>query len=701
MRRLLVAGLTVAWFAARLLAGEPDLVVADFEGDDYGGWTAEGNAFGDRPARGTLPNQMPVTGYRGRGLVNSYVGGDGSTGTLTSPSFTVQRDYINFLIGGGKYPGRTCLNLRLDGKVVRTATGPNDQPGGSEALAPATWDVRDLRGKTVTLQAIDQRTDGWGHITFDHITQSDTRAAAEIKDRTRDLALTGRYLLVPISNTAKPVRMTVSIGGRAVHDFEVNLAADRTDWWAHLDISSHRGATATLTAKEVPTDLKGFDRIETADSPRDVGPAYGESLRPQLRFSQARGWNNDPNGMVYHDGEYHLFWQSNPFGPNWGNMYWGHAVSRDLVHWEELPHALVPRTMAKGLCFSGSAHVDDAAAGKPMVAAFTDTEAGEALAVSTDRGRTWRYLPENPVIPKRDGRDPKLVWYAPGRHWVIAVYTRIDKKDYVEFYSSPDLKTWTLTSRIDGYFECPELFELPVDNDANAKRWVLSAADGRYAVGRFDGKTFVPDHPGKHRVHFGEFYAPQCFSRAPGGRVIQVGWARIDLPGMPINQAFTLPIELRLASTAAGVRLRAEPIRELETLRGVPVTVERLGLAEADPVIVKAPAELLDIVIQAEVDRAKELRLRFGTNDLIYNVAGQTLDGMPLPLEAGKLRVRVVVDRPLYEVVGGGGVVYKTSRRSDAGQRVESVRLSAVGGPAGAASVTAYPMRSIWRAGSR
>jgi fructan beta-fructosidase len=552
------------------------------------------------------------------------------------------------------------------------------------------------------LQAVDRHTGGWGHVTIDQITQSNVRAAAEVKDRARDVALTGRYLLFPVANAAKPVRMTVSIGGRVVHDFEVNLAPDRPDWWAHLDLSGHRGATATLTAREIPTDLKGFDSIEPSETTRDAGLAYGEPFRPQLRFSQARGWNNDPNGLVYHDGEYHLFWQSNPFGPNWGNMYWGHAVSRDLVHWEELPLALFPRTMAKGLCFSGSANVADAATGRwlagdgtALVAVFTDTEAGEALAVSTNGGRTWRYLAENPAIPKRDGRDPKLIWYEPGRHWVIVVYTRIDKNDYVEFYTSPDLKTWKLTGRTEGYFECPELFELPVDGDAANKRWVLSAADGQYAVGRFDGKSFTPDHPGKHRVHYGAFYAPQCFSRAPGGRVIQIGWARIDMPGMPFNQAFTLPLDLRLESTPAGVRLRAEPIRELDALRGVAAVAESAEITPQAPLTVKAPGDLLDMLIQADVGRAKQLRLRFGANEVTYDVAGQTLDGMPLPLTDRKVRMRVLVDRPMYEV-SGRGAVYETARRADGGRPIDAVRLLAVGGPAGAASMTVYPMRSIW-----
>ena len=142
--------------------------------------------------------------------------------------------------------------------------------------------------------------------------------------------------------------------------------------------------------------------------------------------------------------------------------------------------------------------------------------------------------------------------------------------------------------------------------------------------------------------------------------------------------------------------MRAEPVRELETLRGDAAVVKRAELAADAPIAVKAPGDLLDVLVEADAGRARELRLRFGSNEVVYDVAGQTLDGMPLPLEGGRLRVRVVVDRPLYEVVGGGGAVYETARRGDAGKSIESVWLSAVGGPAGAASVTVYPMRSIW-----
>lgn len=700
-----------ALFGPTLLAADPDILIADFEGDTYGEWKAEGKAFGDKPAKGTLPNQMAVSGFKGKGLVNSYAGGDASTGTLTSPKFKVERDSLNFLIGGGGFDGKTCVNLLLDGQVVRTATGPNTESGGSEELKAAHWDVKELKGKEVVIQIVDSATGGWGHVNVDHIVQSDTKDGTEAKvvkvvDRTTELAISTKHLLFPVSNSAKPVRMTIEVDGKLVHHFDINLADEKADWLAHLDVSAFAGKKAKVTAKKVPEGHKGIDLVIGSDDVtlRYSQPLYQEALRPQLRFSQLKGWNNDPNGMVYHDGEYHLFWQSNPFGPKWGNMYWGHAVSKDLIHWEELPYALYPRTMAKDHCFSGSAHIDENNTGgwgkNAMVAAFTDTGAGEVLAVSTDKGRTFKMIDGNPVIGKRkdEGRDPKLVWYEPGKHWVMVVFTKTDKKDYAEFFTSADLKKWEKTSRIEGYYECPEFFELAVDGDAKTKKWVLTGANAEYAVGTFDGKTFTPDHKGKHKVHYGAFYAAQCFSRVPGGRVIQVGWAQIETPNMPFNQCFSLPIELTLKTTKAGVRLFAEPVKELETLREK--TDQLGGQATPDkPFSVKVGGQLLDVVAQVAPGDAKEVKLTFGANTLTYDTAKQTLDGMPLPLADDKtLRVRVVVDRPMYEVIGNGGAVYKTAARKDGGKEIKAVEFTAVGGTATVKGVTAYPMKSIWSA---
>src|SRR5262249_49686919 len=154
------------------LYGAEDILVADFEGADYGAWKTAGEAFGAGPAQGTLPGQMPVDGYLGHGLVNSFLKGDAAIGTLTSPPFNLERRYLPFLIGGGGFAGKTCMNLLVDGRVVRTAVGPNTEPGGSEHLDWQQWDVTEFAQRTVVIEILDQATGGWGHINVDHILQT-------------------------------------------------------------------------------------------------------------------------------------------------------------------------------------------------------------------------------------------------------------------------------------------------------------------------------------------------------------------------------------------------------------------------------------------------------------------------------------------------------------------------------------------------
>ncbi len=170
---------------AASLPDEPraDLLIADFEGEDYRGWKATGEAFGSRPAHGTLPNQMPVSGFLGKGLVNSFIGGDATTGLLTSPEFKIERRFITFLIGGGNDAEKLALNLKVGGRVVRTATGPNDRPGGSESLSPASFDVAELAGKTALIEIVDKATGGWGHINVDHIVQTDRKPPGIARER--------------------------------------------------------------------------------------------------------------------------------------------------------------------------------------------------------------------------------------------------------------------------------------------------------------------------------------------------------------------------------------------------------------------------------------------------------------------------------------------------------------------------------------
>src|SRR6478736_4206298 len=427
-----------------------DLVVADFEGADYGAWRVSGTAFGLGPVHGKLPGQMPVAGFQGSGLVNSFRGGDDATGRLTSPAFKIERRYVQFLIGGGGRESKTCMNLQLDGKVVRTATGPNTTPGGSERLEPAQWDVTEFIGKKVTLEIVDDANGGWGHLNVDQIVQSDKRIDVPILQHnvTRDITIDKSYLNFPIKNGAPIKRVTLLVDGREQHGFDIELADDKPDWWAFFDATPLHGKTMTVKVNKLADTSTGLSSIDQTTEIKEAQDLYRESLRPQFHFTARRGWLNDPNGLVYYDGEYHLFYQHNPYGWNWGNMHWGHAVSKDLVHWKESPEALYPDE--HGTMFSGSAIVDwnntaGFQTGKEPALVAMFTAAGkpftQGLAYSNDRGRSWTKYEKNPVLGHlvHENRDPKVVWYAPKNKWVMSLY--LDHNDFAIF-SSTNLKQW-------------------------------------------------------------------------------------------------------------------------------------------------------------------------------------------------------------------------------------------------------------------
>ncbi len=642
----------------------PDRVIADFEGTTYAPWIAEGTAFGPGPARGALPGQMAVTGFEGKGLVNSFAGGDDSTGTLTSPPFAIERRSLNFLIGGGKYPGETCLDLVVDGSVARTATGPNDRPGGSERLDWASWDVGDLVGKSAVLRVVDRRKGGWGHINVDQIVQSDRSRGVVTLARVLDAER--RYLLLPVDEGAPIRRVKIALDGKVVRDFDIKLAEGKPGFASFLDLAPFLGKRLRIETT-LPADSKALERIGQSDEVPDEANLYREPGRPQFHFTSRRGWLNDPNGLVFFDGEYHLFYQHNPYGWDWGNMHWGHAVSPDLVRWSELPIALTPREHGDW-AFSGSAVVDRAntsgfgtATAPPLVAAYTSTGRGECIAYSLDRGRTWSEYAGNPVV-KHSGRDPRLLRFEPTKRWIMAVYDEGEGRRAIDFYSSPDLKAWTFESRSDGYFECPDFFELPVEGEPGRKLWVLSAADGEYRLGRFDGKTFTPEPGGKHRLWHGNFYAAQTFSDEPKGRRVQIGWAQgITFPGMPFNQQMSIPCELTLRKAEDGVRMFARPVAEVESLRTGTRLATRSegGLGSGSEDGLGPVGDLLDISALADVGPSGQLTMTLPGVVIGYDVGRRVLtcNGTSAPLSPvdGTIALRVLVDRGSVEVFANDG----------------------------------------------
>ena len=720
----------ILFLASSIRAAQPDIVYADFEGPTYGDWTTTGTAFGQGPAHGTLPHQMPVSGFEGKGLVDSFNGGDRPTGTLTSPPFKIERNYIRFLIGGGGYEGKTCMNLVVDDKIVRTATGQNTVPGGHELLEPGQWDVTDLAGKSARIEIVDNASGGWGHILVDQIVFTDTKAPVIRAVASREFVVEHSLLSLPVKNGASIRKARLVVDGQPVHEFTIECADDQPDWWATLDVSQWQGKKVSVEVDKLPDTSKFLSSIEQDDTRKDAGSFYTETLRPQFHFSPARGWNNDPNGLSYYNGEYHLFFQHNPYGVKWGNMHWGHAVSKDLIHWEEVDEALYPDAM--GPMFSGSAVVDWkntsglGVDGKPpLVLIYTASGSPpvQGIASSTD-GRHFTKLPENPVVKHIAGgnRDPKVIWYEPTKHWVMALYVdypipgEVKKKGggkhTVTFLTSTNLKDWAVASEIEGFHECPDLFALPVDGDASNVKWVLTAANSDYMIGTFDGTKFTPDEikadrdaapePFKLRGQRGKgFYAAQTFSDIPAsdGRRIQIGWFQTPSPGMPFNQSMSVPLELKLLSTPEGPRLSRLPIKELESLwSSSSEKVEPFELKPDAPRTDKG-GEPLDVRVEFDPAGASELELIVRGVSIRYDAQQQELiaNGIkaPAPLRNGKQRLIVLADRNSFEVFASDGLTYVPFAIIPE-EKDQAVTLSAKGGAAKVTAFDVHQMKSIW-----
>ena len=345
------------------------------------------------------------------------------------------------------------------------------------------------------------------------------------------------------------------------------------------------------------------------DDPAAQAPLYKEPFRPQLHFSPKEKWMNDPNGLVYNQGFYHLFFQYYPDDIIWGPMHWGHAVSKDLVHWQQGPIALYPDSL--GYIFSGSAVVDSnntSGFGKkgaiPLVAIFThhdpagekrgdSTYQNESIAYSLDNGRTWTKYRGNPVLKNpgiADFRDPNVMWYPEGKKWVMSLAT----KDRITFYSSPDLKAWTKESEFGenagahgGVWECPALFPLKLEGTTY---WVLLVSSNpggpnggsgtQYFIGQFDGKKFYPAGSTVKWIDYGpDDYAGVTWNR--GARKIFLGWMSNwlyanQVPTRTWRNAMTLPRELKLKRENGEIYLSSWPVKELNTLAGQPLVKKNI-----------------------------------------------------------------------------------------------------------------------------
>jgi fructan beta-fructosidase len=704
----------VAWLAALMLLrtaplGAQDILIKSFEATTYSPWTTTGTAFGAGPAAGTLPGQQTVTGYLGNRLVNTFLGGDASTGTLTSTPFTIQRNYIRFLIGGGNQRGKTCLNLVVNGQVVRSAVGMGDR----EDLTGLQWHVNDLVNSNATLQIVDNATGGWGHINVDQILMTDTSLGSVV-------TVSNRYLNLPVKTGATARRFELVVEGLVTHEFFIELADTvAPDFYSFLDLSNFQGKEALVRVDSAAASSTQLNALVWSDGIVGTNTFYQEATRPIYHYNARRGWLNDPNGLVYFNGEYHLGYQHNPYGWNWANMHWGHAVSTDLVHWQELPEWLYPDPL--GAMWSGSAIVDgNNSAGfgtNALLAFYTGAAKGsdpnlprmanagqftQCMAYSVDSGRTWTKYTNNPVVPNllgADNRDPKVVWYAPGNKWVMVLW--LNNNDY-GIFSSTNCRNWTQTSTFTfpGVMEVPDLFQLPLDGDGANKKWIFWGGAGSYYIGSFDGNTFTPQS-GPFTLRGGDcFAATQTYNNIPGdARRILIVHGTVQFPGMPFNNNINFPMDLTLHTSPSGARLYANPVPELALLRTTTNTWPTQPLASGNNVLSGTSGEAFELDARFQPGTATSVTFTLRGTAVTYNCAAQTVTcsgtTQSLAPSNGLVRMQMLVDRGIIEIFGNDGLLYMPMRVTPVAG-AQALSLVASGSGATLSSLEMHSLSSAW-----
>jgi fructan beta-fructosidase len=517
------------------------------------------------------------------------------------------------------------------------------------------------------------------------------------------LKINKKYLNLPVSQQVERGHMQFLLDGKAERTFVIRLSAN-PEYWVFCDMTSFAGKTLTI---HYDGDAGGLAKIYQDDVIEGQNDLYHETHRPQFHFTTRRGWNNDPNGLVYYDGEYHLFYQHNPYEREWENMHWGHAVSRDLIHWEELPVALFPDTL--GMMFSGSAVMDftnTSGFGRdgrpPMVAVYTAASpAGQVqcIAYSLDKGRTWTKYSGNPVVNSgpqwrtHDTRDPKVFWHVASAQWIMA----LNERDGHSIYTSPNLRQWTYRSHVTGFWECPDLFELPVDDNPADTRWVMYGASAAYMIGAFNGYTFTPQQ-GKYYYTSGALYAAQTINNTPDGRRIQIGWGRIRQPGMSFNMMMLLPTELTLRSTPNGLRLFSYPVKEIDNLQEKGVQAHSLSIEEANELLKPyRDAGSLRIKATIKLSHATSAGLKSGNQDIInYDLNFNRINDnfyTPLDMTSTELTADILIDRTSIEVfIDNGAFSYAMEWNP---QDASGFRFWG-NNPVEVNNLEIYPMKSIW-----
>lgn len=423
-----------------------------------------------------------------------------------------------------------------------------------------------------------------------------------------------KFLLLPVQDDAPEgkVNIVVNNEGQLAQSMNIRLARERVDSYVPLDLSAYVNQKVSIDIAGMPSSSLCWKELKMSDS---FDMTNKEMFRPVYHHTPAYGWMNDPNGMFYKDGVYHLYFQWNPYGSVWANMHWGHSTSTDLMHWNFEGSAVVPD--AWGAIFSGSCVVDHnntAGFGKDAVIAFyTSAKASpwgdvqsQSMAYSLDNGKTFVKYEGNPILTssEKDFRDPKVFWYAPGKHWVMMLAVG----QHMEIYSSVNLKEWKKESEFGamqgahgGVWECPDLVEIPVEG-TREKKWVLicnlnpggpfGGSAAQYFVGSFDGKKFVNESPTQTKwMDWGkDNYATVTWNNAPDGRCIALGWMSNwqyanNVPTRQYRSANTLARDLTLYREGQELYLKSTPSVEVKKARGKKVSIPSFRVSEKHEIV--------------------------------------------------------------------------------------------------------------------
>lgn len=525
-----------------------------------------------------------------------------------------------------------------------------------------------------------------------------------------------RYLLLPVEEVIPDVRVSMIVNNKEVNVADVRLAVNRVDYFVPLDLSDYAGKNILLKFKLGSNDpIRGklsavcCKEMKLSDT-FDTGNR--EKFRPTYHFSPLYGWMNDPNGMVYKDGEYHLFYQHNPYGSKWGNMHWGHAISKDLINWEHRPDAITPDAL--GTIFSGSAVVDtDNTAGfgaGAIVAIYTQNSDRQvqSIAYSTDNGRSFTKYENNPVLTSdaRDFRDPKVFWHKETQRWIMLLAVGQE----MQIFSSSNLKDWAFESSFGegqgahgGVWECPDLFELPVDG-TNEKKWVLlcnlnpggpfGGSATQYFVGTFNGKEFVNESPSQTKwMDWGkDHYATVTWSDAPDNRRIAIAWMSNwqyanDVPTSQYRSPNSVPRDLSLFTVDGETYLQSAPSPELLKLRDISKkrsfkvngtrTIKDMiagneGAYEIELTIENQHADVIGFRLYN--DKGEEVDMQYDMKEKKFSMdrrkSGEVGFNENFPMltwttiESGKdeLKLRLFVDKSSVEAFGDGGRFVMTNQ---------------------------------------